>query len=70
MIDGYQTVNDVAKAWQLTTRRVRALCAEGQIDGATKIGREWVIPENAVRPKDGRITSGLYIKAKSKKEGL
>lgn len=31
-----------------------------------KIGSYWAIPEDAERPKDGRIRSGRYIKGKMK----
>lgn len=41
----------------LTPRRVRAMCMEGQIEGAAKLGREWAVPIDAVRPCDGRITT-------------
>ena len=44
MIDGYMTINEVAKKWEVTPRRVRAMCANGQIEGAAKLGREWAIP--------------------------
>jgi len=32
-----------------------------------KIGSYWAIPEDAEKPKDGRIRSGRYIKCKMKK---
>lgn len=60
MIDGYMTINEVAKKWEVTPRRVRAMCANGQIEGAAKLGREWAIPSNVERPNDGRITTGEY----------
>ena len=60
MIKGYLSVNDAADKWSLTPRRVRAMCADGQIDGAAKLGKEWAIPEDAERPSDGRETTGQY----------
>ena len=61
MINGYLSINDVAKKWNLTHRRVRTMCSDGQIKGAAKLGREWAVPEDAERPADGRVTSGDYI---------
>ena len=60
MIDGYMTINEVAKLWNLTPRRIRAMCLNEQIEGAVKFGREWAIPINSSKPKDGRMTTGEY----------
>ena len=68
MIEGYLTVNETAEKWGLTPRRIRAMCSSNMIEGATKIGKEWVIPSNAVRPKDGRVTSGEYMNWRNQKE--
>ncbi len=40
------------------------LCSEGRIEGASKIGNMWVLPEDAEKPKDERIKTGKYIKEK------
>lgn len=47
----YISVQDVAKKWDISDRRVRALCEKGQIDGAVKVGKIWNIPEDAQKPK-------------------
>ncbi|MCI7503984.1 MAG: helix-turn-helix domain-containing protein [Clostridium sp.] len=60
MMEGYLSVNDVAKKWGLSPRRVRGMCQEGKIVGVDKLGREWAIPEDAERPEDGRISTGEY----------
>lgn len=60
MIEGYLTINEVAKKWNVSARRVRAMCSNGQIVGATKIGKIWAIPVSSEKPLDGRITSGKY----------
>lgn len=60
MIKGYLEVSEIAKKWNVTTRRVQIMCAEGQISGAVKFGRSWVIPEEAEKPADGRVTTGEY----------
>lgn len=34
------------------------MCQEGRIPGTDKLGKEWAIPENTVRPEDGRVLTG------------
>ena len=46
------SVEQVAKIWNISGRRVRALCASGAIEGAQKVGRSYLIPDDAVNPKD------------------
>ena len=56
----------MAIEWGLSKRAVNDLCNKGKISGAIKVGRLWQIPDDAVRPADGRVSSGKYAK---KKEG-
>jgi len=44
----YLTIIEAAEALGLTVRRVQQMCKNGKIDGASKEGRNWVIPENAI----------------------
>ena len=44
------TVKEAAKLWGITERRVSVLCKEGQIEGAYKKDRGWVIPMDAENP--------------------
>ena len=37
------------------------MCADGAIEGVEKFGKSWAIPADALKPKDGRVTSGEYI---------
>ncbi len=50
----YLKVSEVAERWNMSKRRVQDLCRLGLISGAQRWGRDWMIPENAVRPPDGR----------------
>lgn len=59
---GYMKIAEAAKKWDLSERRVNALCLQGRIPNAVKFGTTWAIPEEAEKPKDNRITSGKYIK--------
>lgn len=56
----YLTIKKVAENWSVTPRRIQVLCAKGKIPGAVKFGRDWAIPKDAVKPEDGRVTTGEY----------
>ena len=58
---GFITAKEAAEKWGVSTRSVQALCAEGKIEGATKMARVWIIPDSAEYPKDSRIKNGNYI---------
>lgn len=40
MIEGYMTINELAEKGGVTSRKIRAMCFNGQISGAAKLGRE------------------------------
>lgn len=48
--------------WNLSKRTINDLCNKGKIPGAVKDGRKWLIPDDAVRPADRRVSSGKYAK--------
>lgn len=50
----YISVKEVSEKWMISDRRIRVLCSEGRIEGAVKIGRNWSIPDETVKPADGR----------------
>lgn len=50
----YMTVQDAAKFWELSERRVQKLCKENRIDGVLHINRVWLIPKEAKKPADRR----------------
>lgn len=54
----YIKIDETAKSWGVTPRRIQAMCAAGKIEGAIRIGREWLIPKNASKPVDGRTKVG------------
>jgi Fic family protein len=47
---------EASEKWKISDRRIRVLCSEGRIEGALKIGRNWSIPADAVKPADARET--------------
>lgn len=53
-MNGYLTVQQTAEKWGITPRQVQILCKENRIEGATRMSRIWVIPENASKPTSAR----------------
>lgn len=49
------------KKWELSSRRVAVLCAEGMIPNAQKVGNTWMLPIDTKKPSDARVKSGKYI---------
>jgi hypothetical protein len=46
----YMSVNEAAHKWNISVRRVQQMCKSGEIPGAVKKGRSWVVPENVLQP--------------------
>lgn len=51
----YMDVREASEKWGISDRRIRVLCNEGRIDGAIKLNWSWTIPEDAPKPRDGRV---------------
>ena len=49
------TSQQAAVKWGITDRQVQSLCSQGKIQGATKLGRAWLISKDASKPIDGRM---------------
>lgn len=52
--DMMRDVKSTAGLWGISATRVTRLCRDGKIPGAVKSGKSWLIPEDAVKPADGR----------------
>jgi len=50
----YMTVQETAKLWNLSERRVQKLCENNRIEGVVRLSRVWLIPKNAKKPIDKR----------------
>ena len=66
------TTKQAAEKWGISDRRVRVLCANGQIEGAFREGKSWYIPETAQKPQDNRLKrdESLLVQIQRKKEQL
>lgn len=60
----YMSINQAAKEWGISHRRIQILCAQNRIAGACRIGHMWAIPKDSQKPDDARVKSGKYIKIK------
>ena len=54
VMNGHITVQEAAIKWGITPRQVQILCKTNRIDGATRISRIWIIPENAEKPTNNK----------------
>ena len=50
----YITIKKASEKWNLSERRISMLCRAGRIIGAKKVGKLWMIPDDAPKPLDGR----------------
>ena len=50
----YMTVQEAAKLWEISERRIQKLCEGSRIPGVSKIGYMWLIPKDTEKPIDGR----------------
>lgn len=58
----YTSVKEIAKKFELSERRVQKLCETNRIRGCQMISGVWLIPEDAEKPSDERITELCDIK--------
>lgn len=50
----YMSIQEASSKWEISDRRIRVLCSTNRIEGAIKIGHNWSIPYDAVKPIDRR----------------
>lgn len=51
----YMSVQEAAKKWGITERRIQLLCGEKRVNGAVRFGHAWAIPKDAPKPVDARL---------------
>jgi len=56
------TTKESAELWGITVRRVQVLCDNGQVNGAVRMGRIWIIPKGTPKPIDGRTKAAKLQK--------
>ena len=55
------TAAEYAKKHNKSVEQIKVFCRNGRIWGATKVGRDWVIPKDAPYPADSRMSIGKYF---------
>lgn len=59
----YMTIKEASEKWNISVRRVQAICNAGMVQGVVKFGHAWAIPKDTDKPIDKRIKSGKYVKS-------
>ena len=54
-MNGFITVQETAIKWGVTPRQVQILCKNNRIDGAVRLSRIWVIPENSKKTTKDKL---------------
>lgn len=57
----FLSTTQTAEKWHISARRIQILCNEGRIDGAVKVGANWIIPADAEKPSDERVNNGKHM---------
>ena len=57
-------VDEIAKIWGISRRRVLQLCKAGKVYAAKMVDGKWSIPRNAEKPVDGRHYRSVYLATK------
>ncbi len=56
-----KTCKEKALEWGVTSRAVNVMCKMGKIQGVIKEKGIWLIPDDAVKPVDGRTSDGKHV---------
>ena len=62
----YMTCLEAHELWGITPRRIQQMCKNGDIEGAVKKGKSWMIPRNAVSPSADQNKTAIVNPAKKK----
>ena len=62
----YLSIREMSKKWNVKERKLTAFCRDNRIAGARKIGKEWMIPSDAIIPLDKRTKEFVNYKFEQK----
>ena len=62
----YMTCAEAHELWGITARRIQQMCKDGNIQGAIKKGRSWIIPRHTICPSIGKNTPIITDTTKKK----
>lgn len=63
-MEGYMTTKEAAEKWEVSVRQVQNYCKKNIISGVKKIGTNYLIPDNASRPRYGFFSETISKKDK------
>jgi excisionase family DNA binding protein len=49
-MEGFMTTKEAAEKWKISVRQVQNHCKSGRIKGVLRVGTNYLIPENAMKP--------------------
>lgn len=49
-MEGFMTTKEAAEMWNISIRQVQNHCKNGRIKGVIRVGTNYLIPQNAVKP--------------------
>lgn len=52
-MEGYMTTKEAAEKWDVSVRQIQNYCKKDIIPGVKKVGTNYLIPEDASRPRYG-----------------
>ena len=61
----YMSAKEAAEKWNISQRRVSVLASENRINGAMMVGNMWIIPSNAEKPIDKRLSVDVVSTTKT-----
>lgn len=61
----YMFAKEAAEKWNISQRRVSVLASENRINGAMMVGNMWIIPSNAEKPIDKRLSVDVVSTTKT-----
>ena len=49
-MEGFMTTKEAAEKWNISVRHVQNHCKSGRIKGVLRVGTNYLIPEDAMKP--------------------
>lgn len=49
-MEGFMTTKEAAKKWDISVRQVQNHCKNGRIKGVLRVGTNYLIPQDAMKP--------------------
>ena len=57
-MEGFMTTKEAAEKWNISVRQVQNHCKSGRIKGVLRVGTNYLIPEDAMKPTYVYLSEG------------